>query len=90
MRVYLRDGPAQTMFTCCHTEIEVADQTFHLPLLPSPTLFARKKSQGRHSLLAVGVFGTLRKLVDRQDMADQTVCYRDSNAMEAGRSTRHG
>ena len=30
MRVYLRDGSAQTNFTCCHTEIEAADQTFHL------------------------------------------------------------
>ena len=30
MRVYLRDGSAQTIFTCCHTEIEAADQTFHL------------------------------------------------------------
>ena len=30
MRVYLRDGSAQTIFTCCHTEIEVADQTVHL------------------------------------------------------------
>ena len=29
MRVYLRDGSAQTL-TCCHTEIEVADQTSHL------------------------------------------------------------
>ena len=28
--VYLRDGSAQTSFTCCHTEIEVADQTFYL------------------------------------------------------------
>ena len=28
--VYLRDGSAQTIFTCCHTEIEVADQTFYL------------------------------------------------------------
>ena len=27
MQVYLRDGSAQTIFTCCHTEIEVADQT---------------------------------------------------------------
>ena len=31
MRVYLRDGSAQTIyFTCCHTEIDVADQTFYL------------------------------------------------------------
>ena len=30
MRVYLRDGSAQTRFTCRHTEIEIADQTFHL------------------------------------------------------------
>ena len=29
MRVYVRDGSAHN-FTCCHTEIEVADQTFHL------------------------------------------------------------
>ena len=28
--MYLRDGSAQTSFTCCHTEIEVADQTFYL------------------------------------------------------------
>ena len=28
MLVYLRDGSAQ--FTCCHTEIEAADQTFYL------------------------------------------------------------
>ena len=30
MRVYLRDESAQTIFTCCHTEMEAADQTFHL------------------------------------------------------------
>ena len=30
MIVYLRDGSAQTIFTSCHTEIEVADQTFYL------------------------------------------------------------
>ena len=30
MRVYLRDGSAQTILRRCHTEIEVADQTFHL------------------------------------------------------------
>ena len=30
MQVYLRDGCAQYNFTCCHTEIQVADQTFHL------------------------------------------------------------
>ena len=30
MQVYLRDGSAQTIFTCCHTETEVADQTFYL------------------------------------------------------------
>ena len=31
MRVYLRNGFAQTIkFTCCHTEIEVEDQTFYL------------------------------------------------------------
>ena len=29
MRLYLRDGSAKN-FTCCHTEIEVAGQTFHL------------------------------------------------------------
>ena len=28
--MYLRDGSAETSFTCCHTEIEVADQTFYL------------------------------------------------------------
>ena len=28
--MYLRDGSAQTNFTCCHTEAEVADQTFYL------------------------------------------------------------
>ena len=28
--VYLRDGSAQTIFTRCHTEIEVADPTFYL------------------------------------------------------------
>ena len=28
--MYLRDGSAKTIFTSCHTEIEVADQTFHL------------------------------------------------------------
>ena len=27
--VYLRDGSADN-FTCCHTEIDVADQTFYL------------------------------------------------------------
>ena len=30
LNVYLRDGSAQTIFTCCHTEIEVANQTFYL------------------------------------------------------------
>ena len=30
MLVYIRDGSAQTIFTCCHTEMEVADQTFYL------------------------------------------------------------
>ena len=30
MQMYLRDGSAQTFLRCCHTEIEVADQTFHL------------------------------------------------------------
>ena len=30
MRVYLRDGSAPTILTCCHTEIEAADPTFHL------------------------------------------------------------
>ena len=28
--LYFRDGSAQTICTCCHTEIEVADQTFRL------------------------------------------------------------
>ena len=30
MRVYLRDGSAQAMLRAANTEIEVADQTFHL------------------------------------------------------------
>ena len=30
MTVYLRDGSALVKFACCHTEIEVADQTFYL------------------------------------------------------------
>ena len=30
MLVYLRDGPAQTIFTCCHTETEVPDEIFYL------------------------------------------------------------
>ena len=30
MLVYLRDGSPQTIFTCCHIEIEAADQTFYL------------------------------------------------------------
>ena len=30
MLVYLRDGSAQTIFACCHIEIEVADQSFYL------------------------------------------------------------
>ena len=30
MLVYLRDGSALTNCTCCHTEMEVADQTFYL------------------------------------------------------------
>ena len=30
MLVYLRDGSAQTIFTYCHTEMEVADSTFYL------------------------------------------------------------
>ena len=33
MLVYLRDGFAQTIFTCGHTEIEVADPTFYLTQL---------------------------------------------------------
>ena len=37
MRVYLRDGSALTIFSCCHTEIEVADQTFHLTQPSSPS-----------------------------------------------------
>ena len=28
--MYFRDESAQTIFTCCHTEMEAADQTFHL------------------------------------------------------------
>ena len=28
--MYLRDGSTQDNFTCCHTEVEVADQTFYL------------------------------------------------------------
>ena len=34
---------------------------------------------GRHHLFAVDVWGTLRKLNNRQDMAGQTSCYRGSN-----------
>ena len=30
MLVYLRDGICSDHFTWCHTEIEVADQTFYL------------------------------------------------------------
>ena len=30
MLVYFRDESAQTIFTCCYTEIEVADETFYL------------------------------------------------------------
>ena len=30
MLVYVIDGSAQTIFACCHSEIEVADQTFYL------------------------------------------------------------
>ena len=30
MPVYLKGGSAQTKFTCCHTETEVATQTFYL------------------------------------------------------------
>ena len=33
---------------------------------------------------------TLRKLDNRQDMADQITCYRDSNIMKTGQVTRHG
>ena len=30
MQVYLRDGSAQKILRACHTEVEVADQTFRL------------------------------------------------------------
>ena len=37
---------------------------------------------GRHPLFAVDVRGTIWKLDKRQEMADQTSCYRESNSVE--------
>ena len=57
MRVCLRDRSAQTIFTCCHAEIEVADQTFHLtqsqytgtrPISPSTDPITPGAWQGSH------------------------------------------
>ena len=57
MLVYPRDGSAQTIFACCHTEIEVADQTFYLtqshctdtrPTSPSADPITPGAGQGSH------------------------------------------
>ena len=57
MRVYLLDGSAQTICTCCHTEVEVADQIFHLaqsqyadtgPTSPITDPATREAWQGSH------------------------------------------
>ena len=57
MLVYLRDRSAQTIVTCCHTEIEVADPTFHLtqsqytdtgPTSPSADPITPGAMQGSH------------------------------------------
>ena len=57
MPLYLRDGSAQTIFTCYHTEIEDADQTFYLtrsqytdtgPTSPSADPITRGAWQGSH------------------------------------------
>ena len=57
MLVYLRDRSAQKKFACCHTEIEVADQTFHLtqsqytdtvPTSPSTDPITLGAQQGIH------------------------------------------
>ena len=57
MQVYLRDGSAQTIFTCCHTGIEVTGQTFRLtqphstdtgPTSPSTDTMAPGAGQGCH------------------------------------------
>ena len=69
MRVYLRDGSAQTYFTCCHTEIEVADQTFHLtqsqytntgPTSPSTDPITPGACQGSHLSASFQVTGMTR------------------------------
>ena len=55
--MYLRDGSAQTILTCCHTEIRAADQTFYLtqsqytdtgPTSPSADPITPGAWQGRH------------------------------------------
>ena len=67
--VYLRDGSAQTIFTCCHTEIEVADQTFYLtqsqytdtgPTGPSADIILPGAWQGRHWSANFSVPGVTR------------------------------
>ena len=69
MRVYLKDGSAQTSFTCCHTEIEVADATFHLtqsqstdtgPTSPSTDPITSGAWQGSHWSASFQVTGMTR------------------------------
>ena len=57
MLVYLRDESARTNFTCCHTEIEVADPTFYFtqsqytdtgPTSPSANPITPGAWQGSH------------------------------------------
>ena len=70
MLVYLRDGSAQTVnFTCCHTEIEVVDQTFYLtqsqhtgtgPTSPSTDPTTPSAWQGSHWSASFEVTGMTR------------------------------
>ena len=67
--MYLRDGSAQTIFTCCHTEIEVADRTFYLtqsqytdtgPTSPSADPITPGPWQGSHWSANFSVTGMTR------------------------------
>ena len=69
MRVYLRDGCAQTIETCCHTEVEVADPAFHLtqsqytdtgPTSPSADPITPGAWQGSHWSANFEVTGMIR------------------------------
>ena len=76
MRVYLRDRSAQTIyFTCCHTEIQVADPTFHLtqsqctdtgPTSPSADPITPGAWQGIHWTANFEVTGMTRPETSRR------------------------